>query len=253
MKIKIVKKKMMMEAAKGYKDLPEDTTFHLYVDPDIIEVVMYSSSTKMGVVRAKRKDCKVKGNPLFSISWSQAEAGWGPLLYDLIFESAWHWYHGYIASDRKMVSGYAKKVWDYYLNNRSDITRELMDIDDQTIEDYFPENIKNNYNWGKHYPPINHITPQKDDDCFQGVSLEYSADMGDWNKHPTYDRLRNVRKNWQKSTNWFQQSTAHAYAKKNTQNISDLYDHLRISINGNLAKEATPFTNSKRQYTNRLE
>ena len=79
------------------------------------------------------------------ISWSGATSGYGPMLYDLAMEWATANGGGLIA-DRSTVSDEARAVWDYYLNNRSDI--EIVQLDD----------------------PNNELTDVEEDNCDQEIA-----------------------------------------------------------------------------------
>ncbi len=82
----------------------------------------------------------------FMISWVGATDGYGPMLYDLAMEYATA-NGGGLISDRGSVTPEARKVWDYYLNSRTDVvatqlddannqfTPEIEDNCDQTIAD----------------------------------------------------------------------------------------------------------------------
>ena len=63
------------------------------------------------------------------ISLTQAKDGWGPMLYDLAIETATlkRMGGGGVTPDRHTVSSEARRVWDYYLNNRSDIISKQLD------------------------------------------------------------------------------------------------------------------------------
>ena len=63
------------------------------------------------------------------IGLTEAKDGWGPMLYDLAIEMATlkRMGGGGVAPDRYTVSSEARKVWDYYLNNRSDIISKQLD------------------------------------------------------------------------------------------------------------------------------
>ena len=48
---------------------------------------------------------------------------------------------GGLMPDREMVSGEAKRVWDYYLKNRSDVTAHQLDnLKDELTPGYKPDN-----------------------------------------------------------------------------------------------------------------
>ena len=71
---------------------------------------------------------------------SEAMKGWGPFLYDVAIEYATLNGNG-LMPDREMVSGEAKRVWDYYLKNRSDVTAHQLDnLDDELTPGYKPDN-----------------------------------------------------------------------------------------------------------------
>ena len=80
-----------------------------------------------------------------NVTDAEADPGWGPLLYDVAIEYATQVANGLI-SDRRSVSGAAKKVWDYYLSNRSDVTVHQLD------------NLSNS------------LTALEDDNCNQGIA-----------------------------------------------------------------------------------
>tara|TARA_R110002020_G_scaffold33876_3_gene102826 strand:- start:2583 stop:3182 length:600 start_codon:yes stop_codon:yes gene_type:complete len=63
------------------------------------------------------------------IGLTQAKDGWGPMLYDLAIEMATlkRMGGGGVTPDRNTVSSEARRVWDYYLNNRSDIISKQLD------------------------------------------------------------------------------------------------------------------------------
>ena len=79
------------------------------------------------------------------ISWAGATDGYGPMLYDLAMEWATANGGGLIA-DRGSVSPSAREVWDYYLNNRSDVIKVQLDDTD------------------------NKFTPETEDNCDQTVA-----------------------------------------------------------------------------------
>jgi len=100
-------------------------------------------------------------NNAMVIRWSQAKKGFGPLLYDVAIEVATK-IAGGLTSDRKSVSDDAYKIWDYYLNKRSDVIDNQMD------------NEKSN------------LTPKiKTDDCLQKAAVLHSRlKGGTWESSP---------------------------------------------------------------------
>ena len=96
-----------------------------------------------------------------SVSGSK-DFGMGPLAYDLAIEAS-----GGLMSDRLQVSSDARAVWDYYMNNRSDV--EAVQMDD----------------------PKNTLTPGEEDNCDQEVAggphTSYGGDKdfgSGWIDHP---------------------------------------------------------------------
>ena len=59
----------------------------------------------------------------YEVKQSAALQGYGPLLYDLVLS---HIYPGFLVSDRSSVSKEARKVWNFYLNNRPDVNKVLI-------------------------------------------------------------------------------------------------------------------------------
>ena len=81
----------------------------------------------------------------------------GPLLYDIAIELAGK--NG-LMSDRRIVSADAWKVWNYFLNNRSDVASRQLDSDPGTL------------------------TPEDDDDCNQVSSKLDGENVRNWSKSP---------------------------------------------------------------------
>ena len=127
------------------------------------------------------------------------------MFYDLALEALWKFQKAALTSDRGTVSTDAKGVWDYYLDNRDDVEKIQMDIDKETIDRY------TNAEEGT----FKHLTEPTDDDCPQKISIHYAT----------------KRKGWKNASNWYQQSTAYAYIKKDATTISKLGDRLNIDAN----------------------
>jgi len=102
---------------------------------------------------------------------SAARHGYGPLLYDIVMGL-----EGGLMADRETVSGQAKKVWNHYKMNRSDVTAKPLDdfMNPQTPTkkddaEVFPGGMKNSLNYAyviKHAPSVgmllnNHKTVKK--------------------------------------------------------------------------------------------
>jgi len=68
---------------------------------------------------------------LYYVGLSSATSGYGPKLYDVLMEAATE-KGAMLTSDRSMVSGDAKNVWEYYFNNRPDVQKTPLKPSDWT-------------------------------------------------------------------------------------------------------------------------
>ena len=132
--------------------------------PDDVVIVIQSGSSYMEAYYAAANDpSDMLSNPSGSITiyptesnregecgnaWvvggSDADDGWGPLLYDVAIEWATQ-NGGGLISDRGSVSDDAQGVWNYYMRNRSDVTAHQLD------------DLNNS------------LTPEEEDNCDQGI------------------------------------------------------------------------------------
>ena len=121
-----------------------------------VAMVAYETTAGLKVGRCGRAGGVVQS--------STAKTGMGPLAYDVAIEAQ----EGMgLISDRASVSSDALAVWDYYMNNRSDV--EVVQLDD----------------------PFNSLTPEDEDNCDQEVAggghSFYGGDKdfgSDWVKSP---------------------------------------------------------------------
>ena len=102
----------------------------------------------------------------------KTKEGWGPLLYSISMEHASQ-IGGGLMSDRDLVSGDAKRVWDYFNANKKGVGGPVvpnqMDITQGEANEF----------------SVNQITPNnKKDDCGQKSTLKYALgdEYGDWTK-----------------------------------------------------------------------
>ena len=146
--------------AAGYRALVYDGSASIY-DPNI------DTSDYPTKINAKNSRASVKwyspGNDMFgpclqaaTVNSSRSKEPLGPLAYDLAIE-----FSGGLISDRMEVSSDANAVWDYYMNNRSDVQIDQLDID---------------HRHGK--PQLTPDDPQ--DDCSHAQAVELYAN--DWHK-----------------------------------------------------------------------
>jgi len=170
---------LLTEAAKGPQDLPEDTVVSVaskndgyYIhyahadDPASLEKFsgrQLISTIGGGVEISEVSPEEASGSGVYKeigplgncggalvVVDSGAEKGWGPLLYDVAIEYATI-HGGGLISDRGVVSPSAHKVWDYYLNNRSDVKAHQLD------------------------DPRNTLTPTDEDNCDQEVAGGFTS------------------------------------------------------------------------------
>lgn len=152
---KFVKEGMLQEAAKGPSDLPDDVFVRIQYSSDSAKIY-YANSEGRGFSASKAsKDGSgvygsiyirhTKNEPYgqcgdaWMISAAEAADGWGPMLYDVAIEYATLNGNGLIA-DRESVSDSAKAVWDYYMNNRSDVNGAQLDDPYNTLTDIESDN-----------------------------------------------------------------------------------------------------------------
>ena len=135
-------RELLIEAAKGPGDLPEGvgigiqvygsgnrTASIFYVDLEGgYPAFLPDKSETYGGVEVERipPDPYGECGEAFMVSGASAIKGWGPMVYDVAME--WATLNGGgLMADREAVSGAARRVWDYYLNNRSDVMSNQMD------------------------------------------------------------------------------------------------------------------------------
>jgi hypothetical protein len=112
------------------------------VEPENIEEFGYrdritdkNGNPLWGHVKIERIETGKYGNcdGAWKIGVAKAADGWGPLLYDCAIELATRLVGGLIP-DRLSVSGEANAVWDYYMNNRTDVQKKQLDNLQDTFE-----------------------------------------------------------------------------------------------------------------------
>lgn len=221
MKIRIKRKnkEILQEAAKTVQDLPKGQYVEVVNNDYVIKVTLKGPYTMKGKVKGFVTAYKTEPgecmNLVYRISNSQADTGWGPMLYDLVLELATK-RGASVTSDRKLVSGDAWNVWNYYLQKRSDVVQgpAVLDISDETMRKYYGDDPEQ---W-----PFQQRTSTKSDDCEQFSSIEWASGKGDWNKYSEEDRKQAVVDNPDKAKNWHQQPIGKAYIKNNADTVSQL-------------------------------
>lgn len=99
----------------------------LKTNPDVANSNVLKASLNnciRGYIKYKySKECAA-GPETYQVDNSAALKGWGPLTYDITMSVI---HPAYLISDRGSNSSDADKVWMYYLNNRPDVHKELME------------------------------------------------------------------------------------------------------------------------------
>ena len=98
----------------------------LYSDTSAITAMYFGNKNRTGSASAY----KFRDN-LYYMGMSSATSGYGPRLYDIVMEAATE-QGSMLTSDRNVVSGAAKRVWEYYFNNRPDVNKTQLDPKDWT-------------------------------------------------------------------------------------------------------------------------
>ena len=121
--------KFLNEAAMGMNDLPQDTVVVIDESKNSVTEIYYSSLSDMGntdtkpfgriIIEAPYPSGSCDG--AWNVVRADADSGWGPMLYDIAIEWSTQNANG-LMSDRASVEPEAKKIWDFYLNNRKDVT-----------------------------------------------------------------------------------------------------------------------------------
>jgi len=175
-------KELLTEAAKGPQDLPAGVFVKIEPDPHGVTIFYATENgrptkTGSGIEGEILLETLDPDEPLgpcggaWMIGSAEASTGWGPMLYDVAMEYA-TMNGGGLISDRGSVSSAARKVWDYYMSNRGDVTG--IQLDD----------------------PENTLTPEEEDNCDQevagGFTSKYSRrkepENPDWMKSPLSKR-----------------------------------------------------------------
>jgi hypothetical protein len=117
------------------------------------------------------------------VAGSEAEYGFGPLLYDVAME--WATLNGNgLTSDRYEVSAQARKVWDYYLNNRGDVKNSQLDDMQNTLTKPKEDNC-NQYSAGRDANKVSGLATLQ---ALLGGEKEPPPDESKWKSSPLSKR-----------------------------------------------------------------
>ena len=147
-----IRETLLTEAAKRPADLPDGFFVKLYeiqrapgrkaavfqfvkqFGTAYVETSKYNDDAVYGYIEIYSIDESRDGpcSGAFNVGYVTAASGYGPMLYDLAMEWATSNGGGLIA-DREAVSRSARAVWDYYLDNRSDVVVTQLDDKNNTF------------------------------------------------------------------------------------------------------------------------
>lgn len=103
----------------------DDANYHVDVSSDVVRIYD-GSKNKIAAVSWYEAGLGPTFGPCLKadiVNHSDAIEDMGPLAYDVAIEVT-----GGLMSDRTEVSDEAERVWDYYMNNRSDVQSQQLDI-----------------------------------------------------------------------------------------------------------------------------
>jgi hypothetical protein len=221
-KIRIVKnnKQVINEAMKGPDQLPANYVVMINDGGTFVEVsykALYSNPSServYGELVAEEMSTATCVDKTYEVMSSEAAKGWGPMLYDVMMEYLTNRKKASLTSDRGMVSTAAKNVWDFYLNNRSDVEKIRMDISDDSLDFIYGS---------KRMAPFKQLTPNdKSDDCTQDTAVYWAVGKGDWKKHNSNSARMAAIDYPKRAANWHKQSVSYAYVKNNKEVMNAL-------------------------------
>ena len=213
MKIKVLKKKLITEAAKGPRDLPDNAYVTIrdaggeleiiYTTKDGYDLSNIQSEVRGMIKMTKNTNTEKCVKDVWIVGVADAASGWGPMLYEVAIEYASKNGKG-LTSDRQLVSTAAKGVYDFYQSSRSDVQKVQMDVTKRSIEAIFSDENK-----------IKQLTPDdKSDDCDQIASIFYSAGVGDWKTSSHQARVKNANED-PFDNEWHKESISKILVKNN--------------------------------------
>lgn len=139
-----IRNKLLTEAAMGVEDLEAEDISIVVKDFGNSALIFYAGPSGNSIdspvtgkmqIQEPQEDC----DGAWEVAESEAEGGWGPMLYDVAIEWATMNANG-LTSDRDNVSFAARKVWQYYFWNRGDVDSHPVDLDQcEYPDEVYPE------------------------------------------------------------------------------------------------------------------
>lgn len=114
---------------KGPEDLPDG--YVVFIEDEASETMVRIGredvdNKMLAVITMDHASKTGKCDGSWVVTTANAHKGWGPLAYDVSIEYA-TMKGGGLTPDRESVSDDAYKVWDYYMNRRSDVKSSQLD------------------------------------------------------------------------------------------------------------------------------
>jgi len=131
-------RRILRESSQSVTDLPEDTILLVQTDEKggLVEYAPAIGFTKESV--SGYLEWHSFSNKPSEIIMSNADAGWGPMLYDIAMELSAPLG---IMSDRWTVSASARNVWNYYRDRRPDVKVVQYDNHDNELTPQDDDNL----------------------------------------------------------------------------------------------------------------
>jgi len=131
------RKYLLTEAAMGPEDLPDGIYVRIRSKASEKQIFYARQTGNASSEPGGAVTMVYTGGPgagacwyAYMVNYSQADEGWGPMLYDVAMEVAGD--SGLIA-DRDSLSDEAFAVWEYYMKNRSDVEKRQLDDMNNTL------------------------------------------------------------------------------------------------------------------------
>ncbi len=134
---RIIREEILREAAMTpWEARDHDIRFEMRKWQDKVKIVALKEGDEVGYIAADL--IPHEGSRVWEVSLSSADVdGLGPLLYDLMIDAV---SPDPLTPDRHTVSASAKRVWDYYLNDRGDIESQQLDDLKNTLTPTYDDN-----------------------------------------------------------------------------------------------------------------
>ena len=118
----------------------------------------------------------------WEVTLAAAQPGWGPTMYDIVMGEA----PDGIMADRMNVSKDAKKIYDFYFNNRNDVEKYPLDWSEKR----WTPSTRDDCDWGSDADYSFHIWNEKDPEDMTQEDWRSDTLNFAYNKYPISDSIR---------------------------------------------------------------